>query len=383
MAGKAKKGGVRAKGGKGGGGEKALHDLRRRIDGVDSSLLVLLNRRAELAARIGEHKKKNARVFYIPAREDDIVERLRKENPGPFPADSIPPVYKEIISACRSLEKRLRVAYFGPEASFTHIAGRQQFGHSAEFIPERGISDVFEVVERGEADYGVMPIENSTEGVVTHTLDMFLDSDLTICAEIVLEIVHNLLAVDGELGKVKRVYSHPHALAQCRNWLRKNLPGINIHEAASTSEAARMAAVDRDAAAIASEFAGDFYGLKVIARHIEDLARNYTRFFVIGKEQGQKSGRDTTAIMFSVKDRPGILYDALGHFATRGVNLSKIESRPLRGRAWEYVFFVEMDGHITDALVKEAIRALEHDCVFVKVLGSYPKMRKDNQFLRV
>jgi chorismate mutase/prephenate dehydratase len=379
LAGKPKK--TRKSAGADGG--KELRDLRRRIDRVDSSLLGLLNSRASLAARIGELKKKKARVFYIPAREDDIIERLRQENAGPFPSDSIGPVFKEIISACRSLEKRLKVAYFGPEASFTHIAGRQQFGHSAEFIPERSISDVFEVVERGEADYGVMPIENSTEGVVTHTLDMFLDSELTICAEVVLEIVHNLLAVDGDQARVKRVYSHPHALAQCRNWLRKNLPGINIHEAASTSEAARMAAVDRDAAAIASEFAGDYYGLKVIARHIEDLARNYTRFFVIGKEQGQRSGRDTTAMMFSVKDRPGILYQALGHFAKRGVNLSKIESRPLKGRAWEYVFFVELDGHVSDEVVREAIRALEQDCVFVKVLGSYPKMRKDNQFLRV
>lgn len=363
--------------------EGSLKKYRDEIDAVDSSVLKLLNRRASLVQRIGRLKKQNRRVFYIPAREDEIIERLKKSSRGPFPTESLQPVFKEIISACRSLEKPLKVAYFGPEASFTHIAARQQFGHSTQFVPERSISDVFEDVERGHADYGVMPIENSTEGVVTHTLDMFLDSELTICAEVVLEVVHNLLSVEGELGKVKRVYSHPQALAQCRNWLRKNLAGINVHEAASTSEAARMAAVDRDAAAIASEFAGDYYGLKVIARHIEDMARNYTRFFVIGREKGQRSGRDTTAVVFSVKDRPGILYDALGHFAKRGVNLSKIESRPLRGRAWEYVFFVEMDGHVTDAIVAQALKALEDDCVFIKVLGSYPKMRKDNQFLRV
>jgi chorismate mutase/prephenate dehydratase len=219
--------------------------------------------------------------------------------------------------------------------------------------------------------------------VVAHTLDMFLDSELTICAEVVLEIRHFLLSVDGDLKKVARVYSHPQALAQCRNWLRKNLPGINIHEVASTSEAARMAAVDRDAAAIASEFAGDYYNLKTVARGIEDLTNNFTRFLVIGREMGPKSGRDCTAIVFSVKDRPGVLFDALGHFARRGINLSKIESRPLKGRAWEYIFFAEMDGHIGDEIVRESLRALEQDCVFVKVLGSFPKMSKDNQNLGV
>jgi len=363
--------------------ESVIRKLRDDIDKADSSILRLLSKRARLAKKIGELKKKNAREFYIPAREEEILERLRKENTGPFPADSIQPVFKEIISACRSLEKRLKVAYLGPEATFTHIAGRQQFGHSAEFVPEPSISDVFEDVERGHADYGVVPIENSTEGVVTHTLDMFLDSELTICSEIILEIVHNLLSVDGELKNIKRIYSHPHAVAQCRSWIRKNMPGINVHEAASTAEAARMAAVDREAAAIASEFAGQFYGLKLIARRVEDLSHNFTRFLVIGREAGPKSGRDCTAVVFSVKDRPGVLYDSLGHFAKRGISLSKIESRPLKGRAWEYVFFVEMDGHVTNKVIKDALKALEKDCLFVKVLGSFPKMRKDHQFLGV
>lgn len=368
-----------------GGGElpKIIGELRKKIDRTDGRLLGLLNERAALAREIGEQKRKRSRNFYIPAREDEILERLTKTNPGPFPGASIQPVFKEIISACRSLEKPLKVAYFGAEASFTHIAARQQFGHSTEFVPEHSISDVFEDVERGHADFGVMPIENSTEGVVTHTLDMFLDSPLTICAEIVMEIRHNLLSLEGEIKKVKRVYSHPQALAQCRNWLRKNLPGINIHEAASTSEAARMAAVDRDAAAIASEFAGDYYGLKTIAKGIEDLAQNFTRFLVIGRETGPKSGRDSTALVFSVKDRPGILFEVLGHFARRGINLSKIESRPLKGRVWEYVFFVEMDGHLSDGIIQEALTALRNDCVFVRVMGSFPKVRKENQFLRV
>jgi chorismate mutase/prephenate dehydratase len=363
--------------------DSKIAEVRESIDRTDNRMLELLNRRARLAKKIGELKRQKSQTFYIPGREEEIFERLKKENKGPFPNDSIHPVFREIISACRSLEKRLRVAYFGPEATFTHLAGRQKFGHSAEFVPERSISDVFEEVDRGDVDYGVVPIENSTEGVVTHTLDMFLDTDLKICAEIILEIKHNLLSYEGDLSKVQRIYSHPHAVAQCRNWLRKHLPGVNIHEASSTAEAARMAAVDRDSAAIASEFAGQYYNLKTISNSIEDLHHNYTRFLVIGTEMGPKSGKDTTSIVYSVKDRPGILYEVLGHFAGRGINLSKIESRPLKERPWEYVFFAEMDGHITDKDIKDSLKDLEKDCLFVKVLGSFPKLRQEHQFLGV
>ncbi len=360
-----------------------LAEVRESINRTDNKILELLNRRARLAGKIGDLKRQKSQSFYIPGREEEIIDRLRKENKGPFPSDSIHPVFREIISACRSLEKKLRVAYFGPEATFTHLASRQQFGHSASFVPERSISDVFEEVERGEVDYGVVPIENSTEGVVTHTLDMFLDADLNICAEIILEIKHHLLSYEGDINQVQRIYSHPHAVAQCRNWLRKHLPGVNVHEVASTAEAARMAAVDRDSSAIASKFAGQYYNLKTIAGNIEDLHHNFTRFLVIGPEMGPKSGRDTTSIVFSVKDRPGILYESLGHFAERGINLSKIESRPLKERPWEYVFFAEMDGHISDRAVKESLQKLEKDCLFVKVLGSFPKLRQEHQFLGV
>ncbi len=363
--------------------QETIDRLREDIDKTDSKILGLLNKRARLAKKIGEVKSRDSRIFYIPGREEDIIDRLREENTGPFPAESIAPVFREIISGCRSVEKKLRVAYLGPEATFTHIAGRQQFGHSAEFLPERGIKDVFDEVRRGHADYGVVPIENSTEGVVTHTLDMFIDSELTISAEVVIEIRHHLLSVDGESGRVERIYSHPQAIAQCRDWLRKNLPGVNVHEVASTAEAARMAAVDRDSAAIASEYAGQYYNLKMIARGIEDLTRNFTRFLVIGREMGPKSGRDSTAVVFSVKDRPGVLYEALGNFAKKGLNLSRIESRPLKGKAWEYVFFIEMDGHIEDDNIKAALKELEKDSVFVKVLGSFPKATKDKRFLAV
>ncbi len=363
--------------------KKSIDSIREDIDRTDTRLLELLNRRARLAKKIGALKSKESAAYFIPSREEDIFERLVEENKGPFPSESIQPVFREIISACRSMEKRLTVAYLGPEATFTHIAARQQFGHSTRFLPERSISDVFEQVQRGHADYGVVPIENSIEGVVTHTLDMFLDSELTICSEIILSIRHSLLSVEGDAQSIKRIYSHPHAVAQCRSWLRKNMPGISIHEVASTAEAARMAAVDRDSAAIASEFAGDYYNLKMVEKGIQDLEDNFTRFLVIGKEMGQKSDRDSTAIVFSVKDKPGILYQALGHFAGRGINLSKIESRPLKGRTWEYVFFVEMDGHISDKVIKDSLKALEKDCLFVKVLGSFSKMKKHNQFLGI
>jgi len=360
-----------------------IEELRRKIDQADDQILGLLNRRAGLAQRIGRLKNDSQRTVYHPGREEAILERLEESNSGPFPANSVRPVYREIISACRSLEKRITVAYFGPEATFTHLASRRQFGHMAEFLPEQSIPEVFEEVERGKADYGVVPIENSTEGVVSHTLDMFLDSNLQIYAEIVMEVRHNLLSKTGKLGAIRRLYAHRQASAQCRGWLRKNLPGVPIDEVASTAESAKRAAADPAGAAIASEYAADVYRLKVVERGIEDQKNNFTRFLVIGRQPGVKSGNDLTSIMFSVKDQPGVLWRALGSFARRGLNLSKIESRPLKGKAWEYVFFAEMDGHLSEPKVKQALKALERYSVFVKVLGSFPKARKEYQRLEV
>ena len=360
-----------------------IEQLREKIDQTDDHILRLLNRRASLAQEVGRIKSQSQRAYYHPGREEEIFERLAKKNSGPFPAASVRPVYREIISACRSLEKRISVAYLGPEATFTHLAARRQFGHMAEFLPEQSITDVFEEVERGRADYGVVPIENSTEGVVSHTLDMFLDSPLQIYAEIVIEVRHNLLSKQSRLQAIKRLYSHRQAAAQCRQWLRKHLPAAPIEEVASTAEAARRAAADPEAGAIASEYAGDVYRLKVVERGIEDLANNFTRFLVIGFQPGVRSGNDITSIMFSVKDQPGVLWHALGTFARRGINLSKIESRPLRGKAWEYVFFAEMDGHGEEPRIQKALLALEKYAVFVKVLGSFPKARKAHQRLEV
>ncbi len=356
-----------------------IDKLREAIDKIDEQILRLLNRRAEYAIRIGKLKQKASSEIYIPAREEEIFERLERLNLGKFPTESIKPVFREIISACRSLERPLRIAYLGPEATFTHISARQQFGHKAEFLAEKSITDVFDRVEKGEADYGVVPVENSTEGVVSHTLDMFLNSSLKISAEVILEIHHCLLSRADSLKKIKRIYSHAQALAQCRNWLREHLPDIPILDAASTAEAAKLASKDPSSGAIASAYAGDYYGLKILARNIEDIKNNFTRFLVIGKKDSPRSGNDLTMVMFSLRDYPGVLWKALGAFASRKINLTKIESRPLKGKAWEYVFFVEMEGHIQDRKIKQALSELEKRAVFVRVLGSFPKTKKPVQ----
>jgi len=350
--------------------------LRERINRIDDEILKLANQRAATAHSIGRLKEKISDRIYLPSREEEIFERLEKNNPGPFPTDSIKPVYREIISACRSLERSLRVAYLGPAATFTHIAARDQFGHKTGFIPELSVKDVFEAVEKGAADFGVVPVENSTEGVVAHTLDMFLDSNLNISAEIILGIHHCLLGKAKTVDQARRIYSHYQALAQCRSWLRKNLPNLEVLDAASTSEAARLASKDRNSAAIASAYAAEYYGLKILARDIEDLKHNYTRFFVVGKRYGEWTGNDLTMIMFSLKDQPGVLYRSLASFADRKINLTKIESRPLKGKAWEYIFFVEMEGHIEDLKVSDALKGLSQKCVFVRVLGSFPRTRR-------
>ena len=353
--------------------------LRSKINKVDEGILGLINQRAGLAQSIGRLKEKFSDRIYLPSREEEIFERLEKLNGGPFPTDSIKPVFREVISACRSLERSLRVAYFGREASFTHIAGREQFGHKTQFLSEPTVRDVFDRVEKGDADFGVVPVENSTEGVVAHTLDMFLDSTLSISAEIILGIHQCLLSKAKSMDKIKRIYSHYQALAQCRSYLRNNLPKVPVLDASSTSEAARLASKDKSAAAIASAYAAELYGLNILDRNIEDLRRNLTRFFVVGKQSGERTGADLTMIMFSLKDQPGVLYRSLACFSDRKINLTKIESRPLKGKAWEYIFFVEMEGHVEDKKVADALADLEKKCVFVRVLGSFPKTRRISQ----
>jgi len=352
--------------------KKTLEEIRNSIDGIDDQILALLNRRAELVIAIGKLKQGEKRDFYVPSREREIYERLASKNSGPFPSDALKSVFREIISASLALEAPMKVAFLGPKATFTHMAALQQFGLSAELVPQKSIPAVFEDVEKGRTQYGVVPVENSTEGMVSHTLDMFMESDLKIIAEVLLEVSHDLLSRTGRMADIK-VYSHPQALAQCRNWLEENLPNVPVVDVASTALAAQIVSEDYNAAAIASDSAAALYELKVVKKRIEDQVNNFTRFLVIGKQVADKSGNDKTSLMFSVKDEPGILSRMLDPFARRGINLSKIESRPLKKKAWEYIFFLDLAGHLSDPEVAEAIEELRTCCQFVKILGSYSK----------
>ena len=350
-----------------------LEDLRKKIDAADDRILRLLNARASLARRVGTLKQKTGQDFYIPHREKKIIAGLLTRNSGPLSPESIESIYREILNACRSLESRLKVAYFGPEATFTHQAALKNFGTAAIYMPVTSIADVFMEVEKERADYGVVPIENSTEGVVNHTLDMFMDADLQICSEISMPIEQCLLSRSGESKRVKKVYSHPQALVQCRNWLKEHLPGVPVIETSSTSAAARRVLREKDSAAISSYAAAQLYKLEVIARGIEDSPENFTRFLVIGRSSAEYSGHDKTSIMFSLKHKVGALHDMLSAFKKYGINMTKIESRPSRKRAWEYLFFVDFLGHISEKRIQTALKGLSAHCASLKVLGSYPK----------
>jgi len=354
--------------------EQQLAAVRGEIDATDDEILILLNRRASLVSVVADLKAALQVPFYVPSRERQIAERLSAQNPGPFPTEAIRSVFQEIFSACLTLEKKVRVVYLGPEGTFSHMAVKRQFGLSARATPIGTIPGVFEEVERGNADFGVVPIENTTEGVMNHTLDSFMESDLKISAEILLEITMCLLARAGtELGEIERVYSIPIAAAQVRRWLATNLPRATLVETRSTTEGARQAHDDARGAAVASELAAKLYDLAILRRNIQDLAHNMTRFLVVGRQQAEPTGRDKTSILLVTRDEAGILYRVLGAFAERGLNMSKIESRPSRRRPWEYVFFVDVDGHERDPAVAEALAAVRQGCESVKVLGSYPK----------
>jgi len=353
--------------------KKTLTDLRSGIDAIDDRLMELLNQRAGLVVEVGRLKAGEKRDFHVPSREREIYERLISRNPGPFPNEGLRSVFREIISASLALEATMKVAFFGPKATFTHQAALQQFGLSAELVPQKSIPAVFEEVEKGRAQYGVVPVENSTEGMVSHTLDMFMESELKINAEVMLEIHHYLLSRTGRMDDIRKVYSHPQPIAQCRNWLAESLPNVPVVDVASTAVAAQIVSEDYTSAAIASELAATMYDLKVVRERIEDQVNNFTRFLVIGKKLAEKSGDDKTSLMFSVKDEVGILYRMLEPFAKRSLNLSKIESRPLKKKAWEYIFFLDLAGHISDQDVADAVQELKGCCQFVKVLGSYPR----------
>jgi chorismate mutase / prephenate dehydratase len=347
--------------------------LREKIDAIDDEIIALLDRRADVAVAIGRAKSAAAQPAHAPERERQVLERVVRQSSGPLPEAALRLIYKEIISASLALESPLQVAYLGPEATFTHEATKRHFGMSARMSPRRSITEVFDDVERGRCVYGVVPIENSTEGIVSHTLDSFMNSELTIGAEVLLEVSHHLLTRSGSLAQVSKVYSHPQALAQCRAWLDSHLPRAALVDVSSTARAAQLAAEDPGAAAVASDLAASMYDLQVAASNLEDLRGNMTRFLVIGQHQPPITGRDRTSLMFALRDAPGILYRALAPFAAAKINLSRIESRPSRRKAWDYLFFVDLEGHRDEAKVGRAIRELKKACVFLKVLGSYPQ----------
>ncbi|HSW64438.1 MAG TPA: prephenate dehydratase [Dissulfurispiraceae bacterium] len=350
----------------------SLDTIRMEIDAIDAQLLKLLNKRAQCAIDIAGIKRTKNLKFHSPERERAVLERLAAINQGPFPNDAMKFIFREIMSASLALEQPLKVAFLGPEGTFTNLAAVRHFGSFAQYIPVESIKAVFDAVEYGECHYGLVPIENSNEGVVSYTLDMFMDCELKIAAEVLLEVSHNLLSKTGEKNRIKRIFSHPQGLAQCRGWLEANMPGVPLLDAISTSKAAEIAASDEEAAAVASELAARIYDLKVIKRRIQDKKNNYTRFLVIAKESPKKTGSDKTSIMFSIKDKPGALYEVLYPFKQTGINLTKIESRPSKRRAWEYIFFVDMQGHTDDEKISSAIEKVKKNCLYLTVLGSYP-----------
>ena len=353
-----------------------LEDIRNLLDRVDEEILVLLNKRPSLSKEIGKIKKEKNLPVFDPEREEEVIKKVIKKNKGPLKEKQLRSIYREILSASRSLQKPLSVAYLGPEATFTHQAAIQRFGASAIYLPVRSIESVFREVEGERANFGVVPIENSTEGVETHTLDMFMESELLICDEIILRIVHSLLSF-SPLKDIKRVYSHSQALAQCRGWLEENLPGVEIKAVYSTAGAVEKTLSDREAAAIASHLAGEIYHVPVVAKGIEDKSFNFTRFLVIGREERAYTGKDKTSLMFALKDEIGALFHTLEPFWKFRINLTKIESRPSRRKAWEYYFFVNLEGHKEEKNVRKAIEELEKRVTFLKVLGSYPRRERE------
>jgi chorismate mutase/prephenate dehydratase len=346
--------------------------LRAGIDSVDEEIVRLLDRRARLACRIGEIKREYGLEAYAPARERAVLDRVAALGAGDFPARGLEAVFREIISSSISLEARLKVAYLGPEATFTHEAALRSFGASVELEPQATVSEVFTRVERGEAGHGIVPVENSMEGTVTHTLDELMNSPLKVCGEVYLPVSQNLISCEPSLDRVRIVCSHPMALSQAAPWLRHELPSALLEEVESTGEAARRAAREPGVAAVGSVLAAEAHHLNVLARSIQDARTNATRFIVLGREWAGRTGRDKTSVVFSVKDRPGVLRDALAAFAEEGINLTRIESRPSRKRAWTYVFFADFDGHPEEERVQRALAALEEHCPYVSLIGAYP-----------
>jgi len=359
---------------------KKLLAIRDRIDAIDDQILELLSKRAECAEEVGETKREAGETdlwFYRPEREAQILQRMSKNNQGPLANERITAIFREVISSCLALEQNIRVAFLGPNGTFSQEASLKHFGQAVETVAVGSIGQVFKEVENGTVDYGVVPIENSTEGVVSYTLDVFMNSPLKISGEIKLRIHQNLL-IHPDLGdnkwkEVERVYSHQQSLAQCREWLDNNLPRAERIPVSSNTEAARLALEDDNAAAIAGLLAAKTYGLSIAQKNIEDCKKNTTRFLVIGKQDVPPCGIDKTTLMISAKNKAGALYHLLAPLANNGLDMTRIESRPSRNANWEYYFFVDVNGHIQQENVEKALKELKEEAELIRVLGSYPK----------
>lgn len=355
--------------------DRQLAEIRARIDALDSSIQELLNRRAAAAQEVANIKVASDpdAVFYRPEREAQVLRSVKERNTGPLGDEAMARLFREIMSECLALELPLHIAFLGPEGTFTQAAALKHFGHAVGTVPMAAISDVFQEVESGGCHYGVVPVENSSEGVVSHTLDMFMNSPLRICGEVTLRIHHNLLGTSSDLSGIKTVYSHQQSLAQCRGWLDRHLPSVERVPVGSNAEAARRARESIEVAAIAGTTAAEIYGLKVLAPNIEDDAENTTRFLVIGQQSVPPSGDDKTSLLLSTRNVAGGLHRLLEPLARHGISMTRIESRPSRRGNWDYVFFVDINGHRDDPEVASALAALKAEAGMYKELGSYPK----------
>jgi chorismate mutase/prephenate dehydratase len=355
--------------------DEKLKAIRERIDQLDQQIQTLIVERAEAAQEVARIKlaEDSSTEFYRPEREADVLRRVKLRETGPLDPEEVARVFREIMSVCLALEQPLKVAFLGPEGTFTQTAALKHFGHAVRTHSLGSIPDIFREVEAGACDYGVVPVENSTEGVVSHTLDTFLNSPLRICGEVTLRIKHNLLGREIAMSAIRKIYSHSQSLAQCRGWLDLHLPMAERIAVGSNAEAARLAVEEPGVAAIAGDSAAEIYQLKVLARNIEDEPGNTTRFLVIGKQDAAPSGEDKTSLMFTTQNRAGGLHTMLSPFAEHGISMTRIESRPSRRGQWDYVFFVDVDGHREDADLYHALEELERVAAQVKILGSYPK----------
>ena len=348
-----------------------LSNLRKKIDVLDTKIVSFLNERAAITLSIGQKKIKSGKPIYAPDRENDVLKRLKALNKGPIQNEAIEAIYREIMSAALALEKPFHIAALGRKGAYTYSAAQKIFGQQVTYDSCKDIPEVFQRVEMGECDYGVLPIENSTEGMVTPTMDLLVNSELKICRQFMMQIKHNLLSMTTK-DKIRKIYSNPQVFNQCRHWLSQNLPNVGLIELASTTEAAERASREKYSAALASTVAAQVYGLKILVPGLSDLAHNTTRFCVIGTIGSPPTGHDRTSLVFSIKDKVGALHAMLTPFMKNKINLTKIESRPSKKKAWDYYFFVDCEGHQSDPRVARALAQLEGMCKFLKILGSYP-----------